>query len=111
MNSYKKYFEYKRYIPSCGINNIHMAGTLDDWERVVNKTKNLYQYDVDGKLKSYLRRLEPVLKHFIETYRGNVSTHFWNNIYEYRSQGSGYGGISTSISGWILRFFTLENFV
>lgn len=94
MNSYKKYFEYKRYIPLCGISNIHMAGTLEDWQKVVEKTKSLYQYDVDGNLKLYLRRLEPVLKHFIETYRGNVSKHFWDNIYQYRIVGGGYGSSS-----------------
>lgn len=109
MNFYKKYFEYERYIPLCGINNIHMAGTLQDWQQVLEKTKNLYQYDVDGRLKHYLRRLEPVLNHFIETYRGNVSKHFWDNIYQYRTRESDYGS-SSYISGWILRFFTLDSF-
>ena len=34
MNTYKKYFEFERIIPECGIRNVHLGGTLEDWQRL-----------------------------------------------------------------------------
>jgi len=45
MNSFKKYFDYSRRV---GIQNIHMGGVLEDWEKLCTKLKILKKYDVDG---------------------------------------------------------------
>ncbi len=34
MNTCKKYFDYTREGAGCGVVNIHMAGTLEDWEKL-----------------------------------------------------------------------------
>jgi hypothetical protein len=65
MNSYKKYFDYTRMICICGIQNIHMGGTPEDWQKVASRLTYLKQFDVDGNLKYYIGRLEPVLDQFI----------------------------------------------
>lgn len=65
MNSYKKYFDYTRMVCVCGIQKIHMGGCLEDWEKVNKKLSYLKQFDVNGKLKKYVERLEPVLDEFI----------------------------------------------
>jgi hypothetical protein len=57
MNSFKKYFDYTRMICACGIQNIHMGGSLDDWEKLAKKVSYLNEFDVDGQLKKYVRRL------------------------------------------------------
>lgn len=51
MNSLKKYFKYVRMLAGCGINNVYMAGTRDDWTRMISKLESLMEFDVDGKLK------------------------------------------------------------
>lgn len=59
-------------IIGCGIQKIHMGGSLEDWEQVGKRLSSLKEFDVDGKLKLYVRRLEPVLEQFIETYKGHA---------------------------------------
>lgn len=73
MNTCKKYFDYTRFGFACGITNVHMAGTLEDWETLEKKLANLMHYDVNGNLKRYIRGLQPVLEQFTETYKGNVN--------------------------------------
>ena len=70
MNTFKKYFDYEMG-GGCGIVNIHMGGVLEDWEKLITKLKDLRQFDVDGKLKLYVKRLIPVLDQFLETYKGS----------------------------------------
>jgi hypothetical protein len=41
MNSFKKYFDYTRMGGGCGIQNIHMGGTLVDWIKLKNRLKGL----------------------------------------------------------------------
>lgn len=57
MNSFKKYFDYTRMGGECGIQNIHMAGTLDDWMKLKTKLRGLGEFDVNGQLKKYIRGL------------------------------------------------------
>ena len=94
----------------CGIQNIHMGGTLEDWEKIVKQLSSLQQYDVDGKLKCYIQRLTPILEEFIETYKGKANIEFWNNIYHERKFPSAdMYEPSSVINGWLLRLFTLED--
>lgn len=52
MNSMKNFFRYERDIGfACGINNVYMAGTREDWAKMIPKLENLIQYDVDGDVK------------------------------------------------------------
>jgi hypothetical protein len=41
MNTCKKYFKYTRLGAGCGIVNVHMAGTFEDWEKLETKLSNL----------------------------------------------------------------------
>ena len=61
MNAYQKYYDYTRMICICGIQNMHMSGELQDWEKLPKKLAFLRQFDVDGDLKLYIERLLPVL--------------------------------------------------
>lgn len=55
----------------CGIQNIHMSGSLQDWERLVKKLASLKQWDIGHYLGTYINNLLPVLAEFLETYKGN----------------------------------------
>ena len=110
MNSYQKYFDYTNRVCICGIQNIHMGGTLEDWQKLISKLEFLRQFDVDGNLKKYVSRLLPVLEQFVETYKGNANIEFWNNIYHERSNPHARAYMpSRYINGWIIRFFDLND--
>lgn len=84
-----------------------MAGTLEDWERLQTKLKGLYEYDVNGILKQYISKLEPVLEQFTETYKGFPHLEFWNNLYEEREDPTIPSYVTAKVlNGWIIRFFT-----
>jgi hypothetical protein len=104
MDSFKKYFDFGRMIPCCGIKNVRFAGTLEDWQSVLSRLQSLAKYDVNGKWKKYVDGLVPVISQFIETYNGNVDTVFWDKVMNLRHGSLGSGG-TTYVTGWILAFY------
>lgn len=106
MNSFKKYFSYGRMIMCCGINNVYFEGVRDDWVKLIKKTENLTQYDVDTKLTKYVQCILTILRKFLDTWDGNVDINFWNRIMATEEKRIGSGGqTQTTIEGWILHFF------
>jgi hypothetical protein len=106
MNSFKKSFSYGRLIMDCGINNIYFQGVRDDWVKLIKKTENLAQYDVDSKLIKYIQCILTILKQFVDTWDGQVDVEFWNRILATKEKLIGSGGqTQTMIEGWILWFF------
>lgn len=108
MDTFKEYFSYGRFIPMCGIQNIWMKGTLDDWIKIKTKLLGLKEFDLDKKLSKYVDELTPIINKFIDTYQNKVDVDFWNKIinFEYGRLGSGR---CTYTSGWILKFFGIYN--
>ena len=106
MNSFKKYFSYGRMILGCGINNVYFQGTRDDWIKIIKKTENLAQYDVDTNLNKYINHVLIILGQFVNTWDNKVDVEFWNRILATEEKRVGSGGqIQTIISGWLLYFF------
>lgn len=104
MDTFKKYFDYVRCMPCCGIRNILFMGTESDWIKVLSKLKDLKEYDVNTKLANYVDKLVPVIEKFIDTYNGKVDKEFWDKIINIEVGTIGSGRTSY-YSGWILRFF------
>ena len=107
MDSFKKYFEYGRLIPCCGINNVHFMGTLGDWESLLDRTTKLEKYAVTPEWTNYIDGLKPILRQFIETYQEKVDVDFWNKVMNI-TQGRLGSGSTSYCSGWILNFFGLS---
>ena len=53
-----------------------MEGTLEDWEKILKKTKDLSKYN----LKEWVENLEPILLKNIETKKGKIDKDFWKKI-------------------------------
>lgn len=110
MESVKSYFEYIVYYIACGIPSITLKGTPEDWQRVLDKTRQLRGYGLDG----WVKRLEPVLKEFVCAAEGHPRQKFWQGMVKKRriSELKG-GGCSpekpTALDGWLLTFFPDEN--
>ena len=90
---FKNYFDYK-CILSCGIPNVTLLGTVDDWILLLNKTKQLSNYNFQS-----VDILIPILEQFITVFN-DPNIEFWSHICDYRSFGSG----PSYISGWITAF-------
>ena len=110
MNTFNKYYDYTRMVCVCGIQNIHMGGTLEDWEHLCQKVDNLAKYDVNGWMKTYVEGLRPILGQFVETYKGKPHLEFWNNIYQERKEPkSNPYSPSMRRNGWLIKFFTTSD--
>lgn len=94
MASMKKYFKYKVFF-ECGIPEITLEGTVEDWRNVYGRLEKLKEY----KLEKWYNLLEPVIKQFVNAKEGNVDSRFWDQIVNY-DPGCGW----PSISGWITVF-------
>ena len=76
MESLKAYFEYIVLETLCGIPQITLTGTPDDWEKVLNKTLRLRDYGLGW----WVDELEPILKEFIDASKGSPNVEFWQDI-------------------------------
>jgi len=99
METVKAYFNYKVIMVGCGIPSITIEGTVQDWEKVLSKTRYISRY----KLSWWTNELEPVLKQIIETKKGNFKKSFWMNMVKAHTEKK-YGS-PTTIDGWIIKFF------
>lgn len=110
MDSFKKYFDYGRCVPLCGIKNIKFMGTNNDWVSVLDRTLKLQQYALaeNDSWYLYIKNLQPILNKFIDTFNNNVDVEFWNKVMNI-NHGSRGSGSTTYVSGWILNFFGIYN--
>jgi hypothetical protein len=102
MEAMEPYFEFVVIRIVCGIPEITLKGTTDDWQKLLDKTKQLAKYD----LQWWTSELEPLLAEFIKASKGNVNKKFWRNIFKYHSQKK-YGDPKI-IDGWIVKFFPYD---
>ena len=82
----------------CGIPAITLKGKLSDWQDLEKNVEFLKDYG----MADWMNELKPVLHQFTEAYRGNVDIKFWKELYK---QSYLIPYTSTTITGWILKFF------
>jgi len=76
MASMKKYFKYKcRRL--CGIPNISLDVTVEDWMEIASRIQKLKAYD----LEEWVAMLQPIVDQFVRAKAGgDVDTSIWNKI-------------------------------
>jgi len=102
MDAMKNYFAYEM-VSSCGIPQITLEGTPEDWQKLKDKVQKLVEMNKDNclELKWWLDQLVPVVDKICEAgISRKVDVEFWSRIYKYRG---GSGG--PTITGWITKFF------
>ena len=102
MEAMKPYFEFIVIRVVCGIPEITLQGTPEDWQKILDKTKQLGKYDLEW----WTEELEPILEEFVKASKGNINTEFWRNMFKYHSQEK-YGAPNI-IDGWIVKFFPYD---
>lgn len=99
MEAMEPYFEFVHMLVVCGIPKITLEGTPEDWQKILDKTRKLEEYN----LKWWTGELEPLLQEFVRASNGDVDKNFWRNMFKYHSQEK-YGAPNI-IDGWIVKFF------
>lgn len=95
MDSMKSYFKYG-VMTLCGIPNITLTGTVEDWTDIRTRAENLAEYELDWWLKS----LSPVLDQFVRAAEGKADIRFWDTMYKI---DGGSGG--PYCQGWVNTLF------
>ncbi len=102
MEAMKPYFEYVLIYTICGIPEITILGTPEDWQKISDKTRQLGKYGLEW----WTKELEPVLKEFVRTSKGKINRRFWRNMFKVHSKKK-YGAPKT-VDGWIVKFFPYD---
>ena len=95
MNCFKEYFLYQM-VCICGIPEVTLEGTPEDWSLLRDKALSLGQFDLEW----WTVELKPILDQFVEAASGKVDVEFWRRIYKLKEA---YG--THSVNGWILDLF------
>ena len=99
MSSFQAYFEYHCFL-KCGIPEVTLEGSPDDWKTLRAKLDRLPMYDVDGSLTPWHGALVGVLDQFVKSSEGNADVAFWDKMASRQGGGSG----PTYLSGWVTAF-------
>jgi hypothetical protein len=102
MYAMKSYFEFIVVRVACGIPEITLQGTPEDWQKILEKTVRLAAYD----LKWWTKELEPLLAEFVNASKGNINKKFWQEMFKYHSQEK-YAA-DNIVDGWIVKFFPYD---
>lgn len=95
MDAVKSFFSYE-FQTLCGIPQIVLEGTKDDWEVLAERICGLGRFGLEW----WTSALAPILKEFGSAARGQANFEFWQSIYKLEG---GSGGPYTT--GWITAFF------
>ncbi len=101
MNAMKEYFSYHGVL-MCGLSELTLQGSLEDWKNLRARAAKLSQYG--GVLAQWSEQLLPVLDQFVAAYQGKVDEPFWQKMITYKRLGSGG---QKKFRGW---FITLAPF-
>ena len=104
METTKTYFDFVVMYIVCGIPEITLLGTTEDWQKVYDKAMQLRSYDLDW----WIDELEPILAQFIKASKGKADTKFWRKMFKWHTQKE-YGAPNV-IDGWIVKFFPYDKY-
>jgi hypothetical protein len=104
LDTFKSFFEYTVLTGICGIPQITLNGTLEDWINLKEKAQKLATYNLSWWIDS----ISPILDKIIETKKGTIDKAFWMNMY--KTHTANEYGASEKITGWIAKFFPYDRF-
>ncbi len=99
LESMQAYFEYIVIRVMCGIPEITIKGTPQDWKLIKEKANALRKYKLDW----WIDEIDPLLDKFIDAANGKFEPTFWQNMFKYHTLEV-YGKPKV-IDGWIIKFY------
>ena len=106
MDALKTYFEYRSMAYSCGIPEITLEGTPQDWAKVKQKAIYLRKFKLDW----WIDQLIPILNEFERASKGHINKVFWRNMVNYHEGGACRPNDPDYVKGWIIKFFPYDKY-
>lgn len=104
MSAMQKYFNYTMY-EICGIPQVILEGTPEDWHTIVERTETLRKYKLDW----WVDELLPILRKIEKAANGEVDTKFWRGMYKQHDLKHEMCGDPYYIAdGWIVKFYPYD---
>jgi hypothetical protein len=72
MDAMKQYFKYKVLMGGCGIPEITIEGSVEDWRKILLKLNSLSKYDLEWWISS----IKPIIQEIINTKLGQFDRTF-----------------------------------
>ncbi len=107
MSSMRNYFEFVEIYCICGIPEVTLLGTPEDWQKILDRTHELGKYDLEW----WTDELEPVLKKIVAAAKGTRDAAFWRSMFRYHDQGGGGCipvGPPSFADGWVVKFYPYD---
>lgn len=95
MDAFKDYFEYEMRA-GCGIPQIILHGTAEDWSSMVPRLQQIAHYG----LEDWCATLSPILTKVADTAAGNIDREFWLSFFRYLASSG-----PAELTGWIVTLF------
>ncbi len=95
LDAMQSYFTYTLRT-FCGIPEITLEGTPQDWRLILNRIQMLPRFDMGW----WMPALQVILEQFVEASEGRSVPMFWESIYKFQMVSGG-----SRVSGWISAFF------
>ena len=99
MDTFKAYFKYVIHRAICGIPEITLEGSVNDWNHLLDKLEILKKYD----LSWWYDDVKPIIEKIKNTAAEIIDTKFWMHMFKIHTKDE-YGE-PKSIDGWITKFF------
>ena len=103
MDATKPYFDFYATYCVCGIPEVTLLGTTEDWQKLYDHLSVYEKYD----LRWWTKELRPVIKKIIEAAQGKKDVAFWRNMFKVHTSDK-YGDLGAA-DGWILKFFPYDS--
>lgn len=103
MDATKPYFDFYATYSICGIPEVTLLGTTEDWQKVYDHLSIFESYDLEW----WIKEVKPIVKKIIETSQGKIDVDFWRNMFKVHTSDK-YGDLGTA-DGWILKFFPYDS--
>ena len=105
MESMKPYFDYA--ITICGIPQVILRGTPEDWQSIVDRVEFLRQYKLDWWVDEML----PVLRKIVLASQGEVDKAFWRGMFKWHDLKTEMCGDPEVLAdGWIVKFYPYNQY-
>lgn len=112
MATLQKYFEYQLLLILCGIPEVTILGTVNDWKDIRQRIEKLNDFELDGKMAKWSSMLRRILDEFVKVKEGNrKDDEFWRQAIrvDYETIDVGCGSIDeTYLNGWITAFSAFD---
>ena len=101
MAALQEYFDFE-LIAVCGIPQVILEGTPEDWQSIVDRVEWLRRYQLDW----WVDEMVPVLRKIVLAAQGEVDRDFWRGMFKiHELPGADCGDPSSLADGWIVKFF------